>query len=102
MGQYGRIRKTVVNKDKPFLKVGSTDPTYSAYLTFNDLKEATLAILCLDGLSFQGVSLKVSYGMTKYCSYFIKGQPCPKNACLYLHEANSQLNVPYLVKLLGI
>lgn len=44
-GQYGKILKTVVNRDKPFNPPGQTGPTYSAYITFSDDREASLAIL---------------------------------------------------------
>lgn len=44
-GQYGKILKIVVNKDKPFNPRGSNGPTYSAYVTYSSDKEASLAIL---------------------------------------------------------
>lgn len=46
-GQYGKILKVVVNKDKPFNPRGSNGPTYSAYVTYSNEKEASLAILVL-------------------------------------------------------
>lgn len=45
MGQYGKILKVVVNKEKPFNLRGSSGPTYSAYVTYSNEKEASLAIL---------------------------------------------------------
>lgn len=44
-GQYGKIQKIVVNKDKPFTPRGQVGPTYSAYITYSNEKEASLAIL---------------------------------------------------------
>jgi CCR4-NOT transcription complex subunit 4 len=91
IGQYGHIRKIVVNKDKPFNRGSNDGPSFSAYVTFSQVNEASLAILALDELEFDGRIIKASYGMTKYCSYFIKNTPCPNSDCLYLHAlANDQ------------
>lgn len=32
------------------------------------------------------LTIRASFGTTKYCSYFLKGQQCPKvKECVYLH-----------------
>jgi hypothetical protein len=33
-----------------------------------------------------GRLIKTSLGTTKYCSHFMKNQPCPKPDCMYLHD----------------
>lgn len=43
-GQYGKIMKIVVNRDKPFNPRGPSGPTYSAYITYSNDQEASLAI----------------------------------------------------------
>jgi CCR4-NOT transcription complex subunit 4 len=84
-GQYGHIRKIVVNKDKPFNRGTSEGPSFSAYVTFSQVNDASIAILGLDEFELDDRIIKASYGMTKYCSYFIKGLSCQNSDCLYLH-----------------
>jgi CCR4-NOT transcription complex subunit 4 len=84
-GQYGNIRKIVVNKDKPFNRGTGEAPSFSAYVTFSHVNDASIAILGLDEFNLNDRLIKASYGMTKYCSYFIKGISCQNNECLYLH-----------------
>ena len=41
----------------------------------------------MDGKTIGERLLKVSFGTTKYCSFFIKGSDCPNiRECLFLHE----------------
>lgn len=40
-GQYGYITKVIVNKDKPFHPKSPNGPTYSAYITYSNDKEAS-------------------------------------------------------------
>lgn len=86
LGQYGIIRKIVVNKDKPFNRNSNEGPSYSAYVTFSTENEAALAILAIDGFEYDSRVIKASFGMTKYCSFFIKNISCPNDDCLYLHK----------------
>ena len=86
LGQYGKIRKIIVNKDKPFTNNYQNSLSFSAYITFNNKKEASLAILSLDGYEVDKKIIKASFGMTKYCSYFVNGNICKNGDCLYLHE----------------
>lgn len=86
LGQYGVIRKIVVNRDKPFNRNSREGPSYSAYVTFATEEEAAIAILAIDGLEYDRRAIKASFGMTKYCSFFIKNLPCPNDDCLYLHK----------------
>jgi CCR4-NOT transcription complex subunit 4 len=44
-GQYGKITKTVVNKGNAYNPGGPNGPSYSAYLTFENDIEASIAIL---------------------------------------------------------
>jgi CCR4-NOT transcription complex subunit 4 len=48
LGQYGKILKIVVNKNKVYTPNGPTGPQYSAYITFSNDMEASLAILAID------------------------------------------------------
>lgn len=46
-GQYGEITKIIVNDDRPFNKNVYEQPSYSAYITYKDEKEASIAILVI-------------------------------------------------------
>lgn len=59
---------------------------YQAYVTYGNVLDASLAIVvrlsliqALDGYKLSGRPLKVSYGTTKYCSNFLKGNECPNS-----------------------
>ncbi|KAL0246937.1 hypothetical protein GEMRC1_008143 [Eukaryota sp. GEM-RC1] len=61
-------------------------PTVSAYLTFYSPHSAALAAYALDGVVLDGFHLRASFGTTKYCSFFLRGQTCTSSTCLYLHD----------------
>jgi hypothetical protein len=84
-GQFGEIRKIIINKDKGYSRNYQTQ-TCSAYITFEKDIHATMAILGIDGGRWRKRFLKASFGMTKFCSYFLNGQKCPKDKCLFLHR----------------
>jgi hypothetical protein len=89
-GQFGIIRKIIINRDKGYSNRGYQSQTCSAYITFESDIGATMAILGIDGAKWHKRFLKASFGMTKFCSYFLNGQKCPKEKCLFLHrEAES-------------
>lgn len=48
LGQYGKIIKIVVNNNKVYTPNGPSGPQYSAYITFSNDMEASLAILAID------------------------------------------------------
>lgn len=84
-GQYGKIRKIILNRDKSFGR-GYQSHSCSAYITFESDIGATMAILGVDGGRWRKNYLKASFGMTKFCSYFLNKQVCPKEKCLFLHR----------------
>lgn len=43
-GQYGKINKLVVNKNMPYNPNNQKGPSFSAYITFSNEREASLAI----------------------------------------------------------
>ena len=85
-GQFGIIRKIIVNRDKGYSNRGYQNQTCSAYITFESDIDATMAILGIDGARWKKRFLKASFGMTKFCSYFLNKQRCPKEKCLFLHR----------------
>ena len=58
----------------------------SVYVTFSSSNEASIAILCLNGFFIDKRQLKVSYGLTRYCSKFLEGLLCLNEECDYKHE----------------
>jgi CCR4-NOT transcription complex subunit 4 len=40
----------------------------------------------VNNVPFDGKTIKASLGTTKYCSYFMRNQQCPKGDCMYLHH----------------
>jgi CCR4-NOT transcription complex subunit 4 len=69
-GQYGEIKKIVVGKNNVY--VGESGPCYSAYLTYANQAQASLAIIGLNAFNYKGRTLRASYGTTKYCNFFLK------------------------------
>ena len=84
-GQYGRILKCVVNRCTAFTN-HPQGPSYAAYITYSTHEEAGLCIKACDGITIQGKQLSLTFGTTKYCTYFLKNTTCPKTDCLYLHK----------------
>lgn len=48
-GQFGKVRKVVINKDQTGIVNGKTQKSNTAYITFLNWHEAALAILSLNG-----------------------------------------------------
>jgi hypothetical protein len=99
-GQYGSIKKCVVNTAKPYSHAAG--PSYSAHVTFQEDEDAAKCIKAVGGFEIHRRELNATYGTTKYCAYFLNSVKCPKAECLYLHklgasedtlsrEGNSQL-----------
>ena len=84
-GQYGKIKSISVKRNKGHSKKHYETAVYSAYITFKTEVEASLCILSVDKFELGGQKLGVSYGMTKYCSYFLDGHTCRNDKCLFLH-----------------
>ena len=94
-GQFGKVIKIVVNRrnagavlstEKTISALAATTTTGSAYVTYSKAEEAARAISYIDGSVFDGRVLRATYGTTKYCSFFLRGAPCPNPGCMYLHE----------------
>ena len=86
LGQYGKILKLKVNKNKTYNTNNPNGPSYSCHVTYSNKSESSLAILNLDNIIFENHIFKASYGTTKYCSNFLYGTKCTNKDCLYLHS----------------
>lgn len=95
-GQFGKILKIVVNKrgggEELSTSTNQITTSGSAYVTFQRNEDAEKAIFLVDGSVFDGRVLRATYGTTKYCSYFLRGIPCPNPGCMYLHEEGERDN----------
>lgn len=83
-GKFGKIHKVVINQSTSY--AGSQGPSASAYVTYQKSDDALRAIQSVNNIVVDGRTVKTSLGTTKYCSHFMKNQPCPKADCMYLHE----------------
>lgn len=92
-GQYGKINKIVINKRNPNPNnphhISST-PGYGVYVTFAKKEDATKCIAAVDGSISDGKLLRAAHGTTKYCSSYLRGQPCPNPNCMFLHEPGEE------------
>lgn len=93
MGQYGKIIKLVINKNKIYNSNGPNGPSFSCHATFSSVQESSLAILALDNASIDNHILKASYGTTKYCTNFLKNNICLNKDCLYLHSVADEKDI---------
>lgn len=83
-GQYGPIVKLVVNRRN--LSASSGSSSASAYITYQRAEDAAKAIAGIDGSVYDSRVIRATYGTTKYCSFYLRGLPCPNAGCMYLHE----------------
>ncbi|EMR09484.1 hypothetical protein PNEG_02072 [Pneumocystis murina B123] len=87
-GQYGKIQKIVINKKNASHPNGSG--SLGIYITYYRKEDAAKAIAAVDGSLNDGRILRASYGTTKYCSTYLRNQPCPNPNCMYLHEPGEE------------
>jgi hypothetical protein len=60
---------------------------YSVYITYENEIQAACAILCVDSIFIFRKILRVFFGTTRYCSYFLNNQKCPNHEnCRFLHQ----------------
>jgi len=85
-GQYGKIVKLVLNKNKIYNSNGANGPSYTCFVTYSTEAESSLAILSLDNIMIDNHEIKANYGTTKYCMNFLKNWECKNKDCIYLHK----------------
>ena len=69
MAIWSKLRVVMIlfMKNKVYNPNGPNGPQYSAYITFQNDRQASIAILALDKLVYKDRTLRASYGTTKYC-----------------------------------
>ena len=92
-GQYGKINKLVINKNKIYNSNGPNGPSYTCFITYSKEAESSLAILSLDKSIIDSHEIKANYGTTKYCLNFLKNSECKNKDCIYLHKLASQKDI---------
>lgn len=85
-GQYGKIQKIVINRRNN----NNGTPGLGVYVTFAKKEDAARCIAAVDGMLMDGKYLRAAYGTTKYCSAYLRGQPCPNPNCMFLHEPGEE------------
>ncbi|KEG03928.1 CCR4-NOT transcription complex subunit 4, putative [Plasmodium vinckei vinckei] len=90
-GKYGQISNIIINKSQAF-NPQYNGPSFSAYITYSNEKEAINAIYFIDGMTLDNKTLKASFGTTKYCSSFLKNYSCVNEDCFYLHELGNVID----------
>ncbi|KAI8819131.1 RING/Ubox like zinc-binding domain-containing protein [Fimicolochytrium jonesii] len=87
-GQFGKIVKVILNR-RPHAHtpvVSHLPPNTGVYITYARKEDAARAIESVDGNVYDGKLVRATYGTTRYCSNFLKGQQCPVTTCQFLHE----------------
>ncbi|OIR57605.1 MAG: CCR4-NOT transcription complex subunit 4, MOT2 [Amphiamblys sp. WSBS2006] len=81
-GQFGEIVKVVINTRN----LAGASTGIAVYVTYKNEDDAERAIAHIDGSVYEGRVIRATYGTTKYCSFFLRGMPCPNSDCMYLHD----------------
>lgn len=92
-GQYGKIKRLVVNNTKAYNPDGVNGPSYSAYVSYSTSQEASFALLSIDNTLYDGHILKASFGSTKYCLHFLRNIECINKDCLFLHNLADEKDI---------
>ena len=85
-GQYGKISKIVIVKRT---STSRKSPVIGLYVTYHRKEDAARCIGAVDGALSPGGGgdfMRASYGTTKYCMTFLRGQTCSDHGCMSLHE----------------
>ncbi|KAJ8662682.1 hypothetical protein O0I10_001646 [Lichtheimia ornata] len=94
--KYGKIAKLVVSKrtttHQSSSSNGSQTSSVGIYITYQRKDDAAKAIAGINGSTFDGRSLRASYGTTKYCTYYLRHMACPNPNCMYLHEPGEDVD----------
>ena len=92
-GQYGKINKLVVNKNKVYNSNGPNGPSYTFFITYSSEAESSLAILSLDNSIIDSHEIKANYGTTKYCFNFLRNSECKNKDCIFLHKLANKKDI---------
>ncbi|KAG2236037.1 hypothetical protein INT48_008129 [Thamnidium elegans] len=88
--KYGRIDKVVISKRSA--PSSGSNSSVGIYVTFARKEDANRAIEAMNGMEYEGKTLRASYGTTKYCTYYLRHMSCPNPNCMYLHEPGDDVD----------
>lgn len=86
-GQYGNIQKISISNRK---SADGQNQSLGVYVTFETKEEAQRCIQAVNGSINDGRVLKAQLGTTKYCSAWLRYEPCTNRQCMFLHELGDE------------
>lgn len=82
LGQYGNIQELTIQPGFRGL--------FNAYVTFDSEMSVAKCITGCAGYMLHNATIKATFGMKKFCNFFVNKKECPKSECGYLHEIGSE------------
>lgn len=94
-GKYGKIAKMFLSR-RSTATGGFTHPhqqPVNVYINFVRPQDAAACIAAVDNSTTDdGVELRASWGTTKYCTAFLRGQKCLSDSCQQAHELGEEVD----------
>jgi len=72
LSQYGAIEDIFLNQCFQSKKKKEGENLWTCHVTFSNTTEAALTILAMDGMTIDGRPISASFGLTRYCCYFLR------------------------------
>lgn len=86
-GQYGNIQKISISNRK---NQEGLNQSLGIYVTFEKKEDAQRCIQAVNGSQNGDRVLKAQLGTTKYCSAWLRHEPCTNRNCMFLHELGEE------------
>ncbi|CAN8098028.1 unnamed protein product [Discula destructiva] len=86
-GQYGNIQKISISNRK---NQEGLNQSLGIYVTFEKKEDAQRCIQAVNGSQNGDRILKAQLGTTKYCSAWLRHEPCTNRNCMFLHELGEE------------
>ncbi|KAI1178011.1 hypothetical protein F4777DRAFT_576562 [Nemania sp. FL0916] len=86
-GQYGNIQKISISNRK---SSDGQQQSLGIYVTFEKKEDAQKCIAAVNGSQNGDRVLKAQLGTTKYCSAWLRHEPCGNRQCMFLHELGDE------------
>ncbi|GAA94926.1 uncharacterized protein L969DRAFT_89885 [Mixia osmundae IAM 14324] len=108
-GQYGKIAKMFVARKalhqgpSPAVQVPTSllDSHYqpvNVYINYEQQRDAAACMAAVDGsTTADGLKLRATWGTTKYCTSYLRGQKCAIDGCMQAHETGEEVDGPILL-----
>ncbi|KAL6838660.1 hypothetical protein ACP4OV_031374 [Aristida adscensionis] len=90
LGQYGKIENIIIDN------VGANQlipDSGRVYVTFSREDEAIRCIQAVNGYILDGIPLKATFGVTRYCHIWLDNRVCRKPNCSYVHYKASEKDI---------